>query len=179
MTTTLASPEYRGDLGSGLVCRWSTAADAEKVAHCMMTVYRDSADAPLAERVGNEGRICFLPGFPLMRPGDFAVVEDTTLPDRPIVACTCYWRHTWSLGGIPFRVGRPEYVATWAEYRNRGLIRALFEMVHARSAANGDLVQAITGIEYYYRQFGYTYAMPLEGVQALIDFMTDFERRNG
>ena len=162
-SASLASPDYIGDLGSGLVRRWSTPADAEKVARCMMTVYRDSADAPLAERVGNEGRICFLPSYPLMGPGDFAVVEDTSLPDRPIVACTCYWRHRWSLGGIPFNVGRPEYVATWAEYRNRGLIRGLFEMVHARSAANGDLVQAITGIEYYYRQFGYEYVLDLDG----------------
>jgi ribosomal protein S18 acetylase RimI-like enzyme len=53
-------------------------------------------------------------------------------------------------------------VATDAAYRHRGLVRALFEMVHERSEAEGDLVQAITGISYFYRQFGYEYALELE-----------------
>ena len=38
-------------------------------------------------------------------------------------------------------------------------------MLHARSAARGDLVQAITGIPYYYRQFGYEYALDLYGIR--------------
>lgn len=163
MTDILASPEFAGDLGNGLVRRWSTAADVEKIALCMATVFRDSADEALNERAANEARISFIQGYPLMGSGDFALVEDTNLPSRPVVACLCYWRHRWSIGGIPFAVGRPEYVATLAEYRNRGLIRSLFEMLHARSAANGDLVQAITGIEYYYRQFGYEYVLDLGG----------------
>jgi hypothetical protein len=54
-------------------------------------------------------------------------------------------------------------VATLPAYRKRGLIRALFEMFHARSAARGEMVQAITGIDYYYRQFGYEYALDLGG----------------
>lgn len=163
MSATLAQPDYRGDLGNGLVRRWSTAADQEKIAHCMGTVFRDSAEEPLSERVANEARINFLADYPLMGPGDWAVVEDTSLPERPVIACVCYWRHRWSIEDIPFGVGRPEYVATLAEYRNRGLMRSLFEMIHARSAANGDLLQAITGIEYYYRQFGYDYALDLGG----------------
>src|ERR1041384_6111836 len=54
-------------------------------------------------------------------------------------------------------------VGTDDSYRNRGLIRALFEMVHERSEAEGDLVQGITGIPYFYRQFGYEFALDLEG----------------
>ncbi len=42
-------------------------------------------------------------------------------------------------------------------------MRALFEAFHARSAAEGDLVQAITGIPYFYRQFGYEFALDLNG----------------
>lgn len=167
MTAPLSAPDYAGDLGNGLVRRWSTAADVEKIATCMATVFRESADEPLHARVANEARISFIPGYPLMGSNDFAVVEDTTLPDRPIVACLCYWRHRWSIGGIAFDVGRPEYVATLEQYRNRGLIRALFEMFHTRSAVNGDLVQAITGIEHYYRQFGYEYVLDLGGSRTL------------
>jgi GNAT superfamily N-acetyltransferase len=159
----LASAEYVGELGDGLVRRWSTAADEEKIGLCLATVFRHKPDDPLNQSMVNRAAIMFSSGFPLMGPGDFALVEDTSRPERPIIACTCYWSQRWSYGGIPFGLGRPEYVATLAEYRNRGLMRALFEMIHARSAARGDLVQAITGIPYYYRQFGYEYALDLGG----------------
>jgi hypothetical protein len=163
MADELAADQYIGDLGNGLVRRWSTAADAEKIGACLAAVFRASADAAPNASVANEALVMFSPGFPIMGPHDFALVEDTSLPERPIVACTCLWQERWSLGGVPFGVGRPEMVATRPQYRNRGLIRAIFEMVHARSAARGDLVQAITGIEYYYRQFGYEYALDLDG----------------
>src|SRR5258708_18518938 len=60
------------------------------------------------------------------------------------------------------RFGRREVGGSRPEYRRQGLIRAIFELVHARSAQRGDLVQGITGIAYYYRQFGYEYAAPLD-----------------
>ncbi len=163
MADGLAAADYVGDLGSGLVRRWSTAADVEKIAHCTATVFRHHADEPPNEAVANECRVMLSPGFPLMGPGDFALVEDTNLPERPVVACLCCWSHRWNLGGVSFGVGRPEIVATLPAYRKRGLIRALFEMFHARSAARGEMVQAITGIDYYYRQFGYEYALDLGG----------------
>jgi hypothetical protein len=43
------------------------------------------------------------------------------------------------------------------------LIRAIFELIHARSAAQGHLAQGITGIPYFFRQFGYEYALELRG----------------
>ena len=36
---------------------------------------------------------------------------------------------TWTYGGVPFEVGRPELVATHPDYRRRGLVRAQFEAV--------------------------------------------------
>jgi hypothetical protein len=65
--------------------------------------------------------------------------------------------------GIPFGVGRPELVGTLPEYRNRGLVRIQFEEIHKWSAERGELVQAITGIPYYYRLFGYEMALDLAG----------------
>ena len=46
-------------------------------------------------------------------------------------------------------------MATEPSYRRRSLIRALFEMIHARGADKGHLLSTITGIPYFYRQFGY------------------------
>jgi hypothetical protein len=163
LSTILAWPTYAGDLGGGLVRRWSTPADQGKIAHLLGMVHRDSPDEPLNLRAADVARVLMSEGFPFMGPGDWAVVEDRGRPDRPLVACTCLWRLQWRYGGIPFGVGQPEMVATAAHYRNRGLVRALFEMVHARSKAEGHLVQAITGIPYFYRQFGYEYVLDLEG----------------
>src|SRR5215472_14245080 len=146
------------DLGDGLLLRWSSSEDTEEVAYLTSTVFRDSEDEPPNTNLGNMMREFMSGEHPLMEPQDFVVVEDTRRAEHRIVACTCYWSQVWEYEGIRIGLGRPEIVATDASYRNRGLVRALFEEVHARSEAQGDLAQGITGISYFYRQFGYEYA---------------------
>ena len=160
---TAAAPSYRRELGEGLVERWSTPADTEHIAHLVGLVFRDSEDEPLNARMMDAVRRQMSGDFPLMGPGDYAVVEDTARQGNPLVACTCLWRQEWEYEGIAFGVGQPEFVATHPDYRQRGLIRRLFAMLHARSEAEGHLAQGITGITHFYRQFGYEYALELEG----------------
>lgn len=154
---------FVADLGGGLICRWSTGADQDRIGRLLGTVHRRSAEDSPNLRSADVPRIMMGDGFPYMGPGDYAIVEDTSRPDRPVVACTCLWRHVWRYAEVAFGVGQPEMVATDAAYRHRGLVRSLFAMVHARSAAEGHLVQGITGIAYFYRQFGYEYVLDLEG----------------
>src|SRR2546426_2268257 len=160
---TAAAPNYRREIGEGLIQRWSTPEDTENIAQLIGLVYRDKEDEPLNPRAMDSVRRHMSGDFPLMGPGDYAVIEDTGKEGNPLVACTCLWRQEWEYEGIAFSVGQPEFVATHPDYRNRGLVRALFDMVHTRSEAEGHLVQAITGISYFYRQFGYEYALELEG----------------
>lgn len=167
MTLFLAEPDYWGEIGGGLIRRWAVRADEPRIAHLLGSVFRASAEAPFNQRRADVARMLMQGDFPYMGAGDFAVVEDTGRAGRPIVACVCLWRLRWRYGGIPLGVGQPEMVATDAAYRGRGLSRALFAMVHARSAAEGHLVQAITGIRYFYRQFGYEYALDLEGCRVV------------
>ena len=54
-------------------------------------------------------------------------------------------------------------MGTLPEYRRRGLVRIQFDVLHAWSRQRGELVQVITGIPNYYRQFGYEYAIDLDG----------------
>jgi GNAT superfamily N-acetyltransferase len=162
-TVTAAAPNYRRELGEGLIQRWSTPEDTENIAQLIGLVYRDKEDEPLNLRAMDSVRRHMSGDFPLMGPGDYAVIEDTGKEGNPLVACTCLWRQQWEYEGIAFGVGQPEFVATHPDYRNRGLIRALFDMVHTRSEAEGHLVQGITGITHFYRQFGYEYALELEG----------------
>ena len=44
-------------------------------------------------------------------------------------------------------------------------MRKQFDVIHAVSAQRGELMQGITGIPWYYRQFGYEMALDLEGKQ--------------
>jgi hypothetical protein len=167
MSSQLAEPTYVDDLGNGLIRRWSTAADLPKIAERMGSIYRAAPDRPVSPRAHDLARVLMSGEFPMMGPGDFALVEDVSIPERPIVAYTCLWRLQWRIGEIRFGVGQPEMVATDPAYRNRGLVRSLFDMIHARSSAEGHLVQAITGIPYFYRQFGYEYVLDLEGSRIL------------
>lgn len=157
-----ATAAYRRDLGDGLVLRWSTAEDTEKIGYLCSMVFRHQEDEPANEFMVHWIRRLMRGDHPVMGSGDYGIVEDTSKEGAPVVACTCLWRHTWEYEGIPFAMGRPEIVATDPAYRNHGLIRALFEMIHARSEAEGHLVQGITGIPYFYRQFGYEYALDLD-----------------
>jgi Acetyltransferase (GNAT) domain len=98
---------------------------------------------------------------PTVQANDFTVVED--IREKKIVSSVCLISQTWSYGGIPFQVGRPELVATDPEYRRRGLVRKQFDAIHARSAAKGELLQVITGVDWFYRQFGYDMGVKLWG----------------
>jgi GNAT superfamily N-acetyltransferase len=93
---------------------------------------------------------------------DIFVVVDPAR-DNLLVSATLLIPQTWRYEGILIAVGRPELVATHPEYRGQGLVRTLFEVVHERSAALGHQLQVITGIPYFYRQFGYTMALDLGG----------------
>lgn len=162
-THEAATATYRRELGNGLVLRWSTAADTANIAQLVGLVFRGKESDPLNEAMTTEVHELMSGKNPLMGPDDYGVIEDTQKEGNPIVACTCLWLNHWEYEGIPFTMGQPEIVATDPNYRNKGLIRALFEMVHARSEARGNMVQAITGINYFYRQFGYEYVLDLGG----------------
>lgn len=152
---------YRRDLGDNLVLRWSTANDYDRIADLYAHVFRDGPDKPLSEGLPRWTSEMMSGRHPLIGPGDFAVVENTET--GKIVASTCLIMQEWEYEGVRFPIGRPELVGSDPAYRRRGLVRAVFELIHARAAACGALVTAITGISYYYRVFGYEYALELEG----------------
>jgi predicted N-acetyltransferase YhbS len=146
------------DLGDGLVLRAATPDDAESVAQLVGRVFgREHFD----ENVAAYARHYTNASHPIIGSENVLLVEDTRA--GKIVSTMCLIPQTWTYAGIPFPVGRPETVATDPDYRNRGLVREQFKTIHARSEALGHLVQGITGIPWYYRQFGYEFALDLSG----------------
>lgn len=114
---------------------------------------------------------------PTVQAGDFTVVEDVAR--GKIVSSVCLISQTWRYGGIPFKVGRPDLVATDPDYRRRGLVRKQFDSIHARSATKGELMQVITGVDWFYRQFGYEMGVGLRGGQCVDAFHLDRMRESG
>lgn len=149
------------DLGDGLILRPATVADVDALADFNSRVHSDHGWDKPDEYVGIWVRDLMLKPHPTFKPEDFLVVEDTN--SRAIVSSTNLISQTWSYAGIKIPVGRPELVGSHPDYRKRGLIRAQFEVLHRWSAERGHKMQAITGIPYYYRQFGYEMTVDLHG----------------
>ena len=147
------------DIGNGLVLRRSVPADADALAEFNASLHSDdAADAACLSAWTHD----LLSGnHPTFSPNDFTIVEESA--SGRIVSTMNTISQIWSYEGIKFGVGRPELVGTLPEFRNRGLVRLQFEEIHKWSAERGEMVQAITGIPFYYRQFGYEMALDLDG----------------
>ena len=149
----IASPIIR-HLKDGLILRRSSPADAEKLVKFNVEIHKDA-------EVGEWTRDLMSGKHPTFDVGDFTIVENPETGE--IVSTMNLIDQIWTYAGIPFKVGRPELVGTLPAYRKRGLVRQQFEVIHEWSKQRGQLVQAITGIPYYYRLFGYEMAMDLIG----------------
>jgi len=149
------------DLGDGLILRRSTPADADALGDFNSRIHSDDGFENPFEPIAIWTRDLLRGNHPTFGTGDFTIVEDTR--GGKIVSSLNLISQTWSYAGILFGVGRPELVGTLPEYRYRGLVRAQFEVVHRWSAERGEIVQAITGIPWYYRQFGYEMTVHLGG----------------
>ena len=65
------------------------------------------------------------------------------------------------MGDVVLPAGQVELVAVAASHEHRGLARALMGWAHRRSAERGHLLQVMIGIPYFYRLFGYEYAIDI------------------
>jgi hypothetical protein len=154
------------DLGDGLILRWATPEDSEELAAFNIRIHSDSPDEPETE-LGAWTQDLMNGRHPTTGPDDFTVVVDTNNGHK-IISSMVLISQTWNYDGIPFGVGRPELVGTDENYRRRRLVRHQFDVIHAKSAGRGELVQAITGIPWYYRLFGYEMGLALGGSRQLV-----------
>lgn len=149
------------DLGDGLILRHGSPEDADALADINSRMHSengpDQPDMAIAAWIQD---LAAKP-HPTLKPTDFTVVEETAT--GRIVSTLCLIPQTWTYAGIEFGVGRPELVCTLPEFRKRGLVRIQMDEVHKWSAERGHLMQIITGIPYFYRQFGYDMALNLVG----------------
>lgn len=150
------------DLGHGLLLRCAREADIESILEHVGTVH--GADVvPTVRRI-----IGHFPDFPI---NDNFIVVDTER--RLTVANLCLLRKRCVFGGIEFPYGQMEFVGTHPDYRGGGLIRQLNEAFEEKVVEYRLPFVVIAGIPYFYRQFGYEYAVPLEGGRGLLVIPTE------
>src|SRR5215210_485695 len=151
------------DLGGGLVLRRARREDAEAVSKFDARIHFSSGDFDQREPhrgIAAGTRDLMSGDHPTCDASDFTVVEDTGTGS--IVSSTCLIPQKFSYEGVEFDAGLPELVGTHPDYRRRGLVGEQFEVLHRWSEERGHLMQAIAGIPYYYRRFGYEMAVSMD-----------------
>jgi predicted acetyltransferase len=98
---------------------------------------------------------------PYIELGDWFFVENEQTGEVISSLCVIPW--TLHYGNVPVQVGEMGLVGTLEAYRRRGLVRVQVDYFMQRLRERGCLLSFIQGIPYYYRQFGYEYALPLGG----------------
>ena len=149
------------DLGDGLIMRSAVRDEADALAEFCAKTFIHEESGTEAYWIGDWIRDLVGNPHPTLDIDDVIIVED--VEKGRIASTTTYLTQTWSYDGVEFEIGRPEIVGTDREYRNRGLIRKQFDVMHRWASERGHLVQVVLGIPSYYRQFGYEYALHAEG----------------
>lgn len=139
-------------LPGGLELRTARPADLDQIG-ALLAERGEEPDA-LDHRLVVEGE----PGWDAC-----AVVVDG---DR-VVSTATLLDETVRVGGVVLPAGQVELVATDTGYEGRGLVRALMGWAHDRSRDRGHLLQVMIGIPYFYRLFGYEYAIDIPRARAL------------
>jgi hypothetical protein len=147
------------DLGDGLILRHASPEDADALSQFNGEIHAENEVDRLHLMAWT--RDLLTRPHPTLTPEDFMIIEEAST--GRIVSSLNLIPQTWSYEGIEFGVGRPELVGTSSEYRGRGLVRIQFDEIHRWCVERGYMVQAITGIPYFYRQFGYEMAIDLDG----------------
>lgn len=129
----------------------TTPADVDRVTQLVSTVFEPAVGVFMRHLLND---------YPGLEPADQFFVEDA---NGQVVSCLCLVPWEWQVGPVTLQVGEMGVVGTAQEVRGQGLIRAQVAPFKQRLAARRCVLSIIQGIPYFYRQFGYDYALPLEG----------------
>ena len=108
---------------------------------------------------------------------DFFFVENEKSGE--LVSFLCLVPLKWKYGDVNLKVATVECVGTLKPYRRRGFIKALMEKYEERLREGEYDLSVVWGIPYFYRQFGYEYALSYREECILrFDQISDQKRAN-
>lgn len=144
---------YCEPLGGGLWIRTACDGhDVERVSHFNGAIHGEGV-AGMTRNLAIH--------YPGMRGRDLIFVEDEASGE--VISSLCLIPWTLVYEGVRLPVGEMGIVGTLESHRRRGLVRAQVAFFRRRLAERGCQLSLIQGIPYFYRQYGYEYAIPLEG----------------
>jgi hypothetical protein len=151
LNTTVA--QYQRSLRDSLVLKSvADKRDVERVAELQGLIHGPGVADIVHELILNH---------PHTQPEQWLYVEDENTSQVVSSLCLIPWK--WRYEDVELWAGEVGFVGTLEAYRHRGLVRAQFAR-HAELLREGSYdLSHIQGIAYFYRQFGYQYALPLEG----------------
>lgn len=125
-------------------------SDIDRIAEFNGMIHGDEVDGMTRELIQQH---------PDANPDHWLFIED----EGKIVSTLCLLSWRWRYEGVELKAGEMGIVGTDAAYRGKGLSRQLAQHHHQLLDAGEYDLSHIQGIPYFYRQFGYEYAIPLEG----------------
>jgi len=140
-------------LGGGLTLRSvSGQADIERLAAFNALIHGELVDGMTRNLIVHH---------PHTRPEHWLFIDDEA---GRVVSSLCLIPWTWRYGPATLRSGEMGIVGTLPEFRHggRSLVAALVERFDELLDTEGYALSHIQGIPYYYRRYGYDYALPLE-----------------
>ncbi|MBZ0291895.1 MAG: GNAT family N-acetyltransferase [Anaerolineae bacterium] len=143
---------YSRPLDNGLILKSiADAQDAERIVAFNGHIFGDGVAAMTRSLIFHH---------PASKPEYWLFIEDETTGQVVSSLALIPWQ--WRYEDITLKAGEMAIVGTLEAYRNRGLIRA--QVAHFQELLRDDEfdLSQIQGIPYFYRQFGYEYALPLE-----------------
>lgn len=145
---------YIKPLGDGLVLKsLSTPEELDRLAAFNLHIHGEDSIDTMTRRLVEH--------HPHTRPEHWLFVENESTGQ--IVSSLCLIPWSWCVAGAELKAGEMGIVGTHPDYRRRGLVRALVARFKELLREGGYHLSQIQGLPYYYRQFGYEYALPLEG----------------
>lgn len=150
MTSPFPTTPYVRALDNGATLKsLASAEDAERLAVFNGQVFGDDITAMTRAMIAHH---------PTSRPEHWLYVEDGAGIASSLVLIPWQWRYD----DVTIKCGEMGIVGTRDDMRGRGLVRALNTRFAELLHEGGFHLSIIQGIPYFYRQFGYEYALPLE-----------------
>ncbi len=133
--------------------------------HLVLRTVRDAQDAErfvaLSAQINGAGEGSMCARLIQQHPGttfnDYMLVEDERTGEVASTTCLIPWRLQYE--NVTLDAAMLEMVVTHPDYRRHGLVRTQIERFHRSTRARGFDLCIIQGIPYYYRQYGYAYAL--------------------
>ena len=129
--------------------------DYELLYNVMDAAFKDEDVASIVRRFVGKHPEMGREDYFLVLHGEKAVAGLVLIPQR------------WSLDGVELKVAEMGCVGTDPEYRRNGLQHILNEKFDEYAREKGFDICALAGIPYFYRQFGYQYAIELDYISTI------------